>query len=57
MCVPSGDSKAIVEAVKTYYNDREKLNADGEAGYNYVIEHFEREKIAGELSRKLMEEF
>ncbi len=44
MCVPSGDSKAIVEAVKTYYNDREKLNADGEAGYNYVIEHFEREK-------------
>jgi len=57
ICVQPGDSDAIVDAVKKYYNNREKLTTDGISAYEYVTEHFERSKIAAELSRKLLEEF
>jgi glycosyltransferase involved in cell wall biosynthesis len=52
---PPGDAAALEKAVETLAGDPEKARAMGRLGRDYVVEHYNRAKIAVRLRALLLE--
>ena len=54
--IEAENPKAMANAILELYRDRERLKTLGFNGQRYVIEHYDREKIAQEFERLFVEE-
>ncbi len=51
IAVPPGDAKALAKAVSSLAADHKMARQMGQVGRHYVIQHFDREKLAAYLER------
>ena len=53
LCIEPENPQAMADAILQFYKDPEGLQSLGRNGQQYVIEHFDRQKIADQLERLL----
>ena len=51
--IPPGDDKALADAIRDLYNDRDRVKALGENARNYVVKHFDRRHHAKDFETLL----